>query len=297
MLLLEYHNRIVENTVQARIERLDSEPDVVDITCADFDGVSFHLSTVQGQKALLMVSVSTRCYDALKKYGVEARLKALYGDLVTTPEATFDATLKIDCSKAPKKPEFYRKVALLKRHVLSAPFFFMAEAIEKSQKPELAEIRYRPSEAMYLKVEGNSLTVIFSIAFNDSDDVQYSKVFLNEFQDARKMQGAPAVSFTQKEPPLELKGVRNVVTGDKQGFVSVVLFAEMLGSAKRERTIDQILTLRNYLQYHIKCSKAHLHDRMRKRVTSLLQVLNRAKQQKPEAEKVKKTMTGKTFVK
>lgn len=46
--------------------------------------------------------------------------------------------------------------------------------------------------------------------------------------------------------------------------------------------------------YHIKCSKAYMHDRMRKRVDSLLQVLNRAKAE-PLEPKEKKTMTGKTF--
>ena len=46
--------------------------------------------------------------------------------------------------------------------------------------------------------------------------------------------------------------------------------------------------------YHIKCSKAYMHDRMRKRVDSLLQVLNRAKAE-PLEPKEKRTITGKTF--
>lgn len=53
-----------------------------------------------------------------------------------------------------------------------------------------------------------------------------------------------------------------------------------------------ICTFRNYLQYHIKCSKAFMHTRMRIRVESLLQVLNRAKQKK--AAKAT-TASGRTF--
>jgi hypothetical protein len=40
MIILEFHNRIVEETVKAQV--LSGGADVVDVTCADFDGVSFH---------------------------------------------------------------------------------------------------------------------------------------------------------------------------------------------------------------------------------------------------------------
>lgn len=61
---------------------------------------------------------------------------------------------------------------------------------------------------------------------------------------------------------------------------------------KREKSIDNIQTFRNYLHYHIKCSKAFMHTRMRNRVKSFLQILNRAKS---EVSTEKKTFTGKTF--
>ncbi len=42
-----------------------------------------------------------------------------------------------------------------------------------------------------------------------------------EFADARRTIGqAPAVTFSQKEPPLELKNVKGVKAGDNNGFVS-----------------------------------------------------------------------------
>ena len=50
-------------------------------------------------------------------------------------------------------------------------------------------------------------------------------------------------------------------------------------------TISNIQLFRDYLHYHIKCSKAYLHSRMRARVAAFLQVLNRAKQEKPETER------------
>lgn len=59
------------------------------------------------------------------------------------------------------------------------------------------------------------------------------------------------------------------------------------------RTISQIQLFRDYLHYHIKCSKAYMHSRMRARVAEFLKVLNRAK---PEEEKERKTASGRSFV-
>ena len=58
-------------------------------------------------------------------------------------------------------------------------------------------------------------------------------------------------------------------------------------------TINRIQLFRDYLHYHIKCSKAYMHSRMRHRVAEFLKVLNRAK---PEvATQERRTATGRTF--
>lgn len=61
---------------------------------------------------------------------------------------------------------------------------------------------------------------------------------------------------------------------------------------RMQTAITLLLGFRNYLHYHIKCSKTYLHMRMRKRVAGWMQVLNRAV---PEVETEKKTAAGKTF--
>jgi actin related protein 2/3 complex subunit 2 len=50
--------------------------------------------------------------------------------------------------------------------------------------------------------------------------------------------------------------------------------------------------LRNYLHYHLKCSKAYMHQRMRAKTNDFLKVLNRAK---PE-QKAKPTEERKNFL-
>lgn len=296
MILLEYHSKIIEDTL---LEKFNTEPgkfENIEALIADFDGVTFHLSTPDANaKNILLISVSTKCFAELKAQGVDDVLKRVYGSILVAPESGYDVTLQIDLANPPTdRQKFARDVALLKRNIFAAPFYkvFSEVAAKKTGAP--IEIRYRDGEAVYLKPEGDRAIIIFSIQFRDADDVIFAKVFLQEYQDARRtMSNAPSVTYSQKEPPLELKGVRNLIVGESQGYVTFVLFAPHLADARKEQTIDNIQTFRNYLHYHIKASKAYMHTRMRNRVTSLLQVLNRAKTEPLVVEK--KTISGRTF--
>jgi len=297
MLLLEYHNKIIEDTLLEKFNVTDGKYDSVEAIIADFDAVTFHLFTDANQKNLLSISVSIKCFGELRKYGVDEILKKQYGNIVVSPEQGYDVTLQIDCANPPSdKAGFARNVSLLKRHILAAPFYKVFSDIEaKKGGTNLVEIPYRDDEAFYLKPETDRCIVIFAIGFKDPDDIVLARVFLQEYADARRtMSNAPSVTYSQKEPPLELKGVRNLRVGESQGFVSFVLFQPHIAAAKREKTIDNIMTFRNYLHYHLKCSKAFLHTRMRNRVRTFLQVLNRAKSE-PTESKEKKTITGRTF--
>jgi len=298
MLLLDYHNKIIEDTI---LERFNNPPgpdgkwESIETVLADFDGVTFHLFTDANSKNLLNISLSIKCYAELKKFGVDQVMQQQYGSNITTTENGYDITLQVDLAKPPQdKAKFAHNIALLKRHALAAPFYKVFADIEAKKAGPLVELRYRDEEAFFLKPESDRLIVIFSIQFKDADDVVFAKVFLQEFQDARRtMSNAPSVTYSQKEPPLELQGVKNLRVGDNNGFVSFVLFAPHITGNKKEKTIDNIQTFRNYLHYHIKCSKAYLHTRMRNKVRSFLQVLNRAKSE-PESTQ-KRTITGRTF--
>lgn len=57
----------------------------------------------------------------------------------------------------------------------------------------------------------------------------------------------------------------------------LVLFPRHFSPTTAEDTISRIQLFRDYLHYHIKCSKAYLHSRMRHRVSEFLKILNRAK--------------------
>jgi actin related protein 2/3 complex subunit 2 len=131
-----------------------------------------------------------------------------------------------------------KKVSLLKRNIFAVPFLAVAEGKTKN----MVVLNYRSNEALYLKPEADSVTAIFSINFKDQDDIVLGKVFLQEFQDCRRsMSGAPAVSFAQKERPMELRDVPGVYEGADQGFVSFGTCASSFAPAQHSCPTHSLL--------------------------------------------------------
>jgi actin related protein 2/3 complex subunit 2 len=296
-LLLEYFNRIILETLQARMDP-NSEKEVLDVVLADFDGVKMHLSNLNAnQRNIVTLSISWRCIPTLLKNGGNEDLKAVYGSMVqSSPEQGYDLSIQFDIDNLPgNKEKFPESASLLKRHLMAAPLKRAFAAAEKNQNFSMMSIEYREGEAIYIKAEPERVTVVFSIMFKDADDQVFAKIFLQEFIDAKRnnvVNNPPALSFSTKEAPGEIKGQPGVKEGEGYGFVTFVLFG--LHIKNGDKTINTIQTFRDYLHYHIKCSKAYLHNRMRLKVEAFLQVLNRAKPT-DAAPKEKKTAAGKTF--
>ncbi|KAI6649327.1 hypothetical protein LOD99_11693 [Oopsacas minuta] len=179
-----------------------------------------------------------------------------------------------------------RKAALLKRNCFASIFNKYFECQRSGDlNQQRAVVPYRDNETMYVSADKDRVTAIFSTTFQDEDDIILSKIFMQAFTEGRKVHGAPSVLFTHREPPLELQGTK-VATGDHIAYITFVLFPRHFEFKVRDHTINMIHTFRNYLHYHIKCSKAYLHSRMRARTTEFLKVMNRAKPEPPKkAEK------------
>jgi len=298
MILLPNSNPIIENTLQKLISKAGASKkrDQVTVVIADFDGCQFCIQTSKDRNVVtISVQWSLLKEAIMEQSGLTSRLKAIYGDLMTSPQSGYDLSLQFNLDQLPAdSAELPKKIALLKRNILSVPFLQLFENVSSGKKEtNVVVIPYRSNEAIYIKPDADRAIVIFSIYFHDKDDIVYGKVFLQEFADARKtMNAAPSVNFSQKEAPLEIKGTKGVTEGDDQGFVSFGLFKGHVAGARAQPTIDILQMFRNYLHYHIKCSKAFMHTRMRNRVNTMLQVLNRAKMKQKEE---KKTATGRTF--
>ena len=74
------------------------------------------------------------------------------------------------------------------------------------------------------------------------------------------------------------------------GFVTFVIFPRHVEGPKLDRTVWNLSTFHAYVSYHVKCSEGFMHTRMRRRVESLIQALDRAR---PDLEK--KTAMNRSF--
>ncbi|QBZ55547.1 hypothetical protein PoMZ_00446 [Pyricularia oryzae] len=229
MLLLDYQNVLIQSVLT---ERFSGAPPVsIDQTVSDFDGVIFHISTPES-KTKILVSLQIRCYKDLVKYGAEDVLNREYGQYVVPPEPGYDFSVMVDLENLPSEPEareeLVKKISLLKRNAMAAPFehayaehYKLKEEASKYTSEEAPQgireggevmaIHYREEEAIYVKASFDRVTVIFSTIFREETDRVYGKVFIQEFVDARRraIQNAPQVLF-RNDPPLELQGVPGV---------------------------------------------------------------------------------------
>jgi len=272
----------------------------------DYDGVKFRLSTPE-RKTLLLLSMSVRCWDELVAYGALDVLRREYGSLLKSEaEPEYNVSLEIDLEHIPVDPEardaFIMSIALFKRNALAAPFeqaFKSQRELESSgsSQADFMQIHYRDEEAIYVQAASDRVTVIFSTVFREETDRIFGKVFLQEFVDARRqpsIQNAPQVLYSNRDPPLEIRHLPGLKSSDDVGYVTFVLFPRhFANAATASATISHIQLFRDYLHYHIKCSKAYMHSRMRHRVAEFQKVLNRAKTEVATTER--KTASGRTL--
>ncbi|POY73147.1 hypothetical protein BMF94_3840 [Rhodotorula taiwanensis] len=308
---LEPTNYYLQQVLAEKYQRATT----LDQSFVDFDSVRYHLSTPV-RKSHLLLSMDVPCWAELAAYGARSVLEREYGQrLVAEPdtEPGYSVSLEIDLDEPlddAARTELIRNVSLLKRNALAAPFeraFDLQRDIEanpvdegaRDPRTEIMSVHYRPEEAIYLLPSSDRVTVIFSTIFKEETDRILGKVFLQEFVDARRRpscQTAPQVLYSIREPPLELRHLSGLDTTERAGYVTFVLFPRHFTPQVAPATITQIQMFRDYIHYHLKCSKAYLHSRMRSRTTYFLKVLNRAKPEKPEDQVQQKTASGRSFV-
>ena len=214
----------------------------------------------------------------------------------TAPDSGYDVALEFNCDDIAHPEEFLNAISELKRHVAAGPYerAFQALLSQQTTNPPLATIKFRSNESVYISSGREKVAVIFLVEFPDVTDNAIARVFLQEFVEAqRTLRQAPPVSFS-REPPGELASLNiDAKFSSYAGFISFSLEERHVAKGKMDTAITVLAGFRNYLHYHIKCSKTYLHMRMRKRAAGWLQVLNRAV---PVVETEKKTAAGKTFV-
>jgi len=309
MILLEPGNRILAETVAAAfktpvaIENEDGTPgkaqrEPIEVRLCDFDDVSYKVTISAEDRDTLTVSMNLPCWRDVKDKGSNDALKAAFGSALTTPEDGYDATLSYNLNKLPgKEEELVSSVSRIKTIAVGGVFDrYFTPLLAGKPLTDSFQFQLRPDTTLFLIPKSDRLTVIFEVDFVDEVDAALAKVFMQEFVDCRKRLGAaPPCTFSQNAP-LELKEFGVTEPTKKLGFVAFAVMKGHLERNLKEKVTTVLQTFRNYVQYHLKCSKAFFHSRMRARAANLIKVLTRAKQDGDESKKEKKNFQGKTFV-
>jgi len=315
MILLEPGNRVLAETVSGAIKPpvvadVDDEEkskssgppqrDPIDVRLCDFDDVSYHVTIDAGNRSLLRVSISVPCYRDIEKKGAADAVKNVYKELVTKPEEGYDVTLEINMDKLPaKEEELVRKVELLKTNIIGGVFdSYFSALLNGKALTESFKFSLRGDTMVYFIPRPDKVIVVYDIDLHDESDIAIIRLMMQEFVDCRKRLGAAPPCTFSNQPPLEMKefGITEPKPENRVGYITLAVFKSHLENNRKERIINRMQLFRNYIMYHIKCSKAYFHSRMRARVRESLKLLNRAKVEVDESKREKKTAQGKTFI-
>jgi len=298
MILLEPGNRILNETVSATINSEKAE--AMDVNLCDFDDVSYRVTIEKDNTELMKVSMNMPCYYQIKDKGAEAALNSTFGDMVSSDPVTgFDMTLDVPLAGAEeKKEELIKNLGMFKNRVIGGTFDYFYQNLLDGKDPEDPfKFDLRGDTTVYFFPGKDRVVTIFSMDFSEHVDKVIAKVFMQEFVDSKRRIGAAPPVQWGANPPKELSHFDITENQGNLGYISFVILKSHLDKGKKQGVIDVLQVFRNYIQYHIKCSKSYFHQRMRARVLALIKVLNRARFSDAEkgTKKEFKTASGKTF--
>ena len=285
LIFLDTAHPIVEKIFQEKLVP-DAKREPLDVKLSDFDDVSYEIRVDRESEDIVKMKMNMKVLQDIQTT-VKPMLRSKYGSYLKSEDRS-SVSLEVDLRNVKGDPEkVARLIANLKHNALGAPLeaAFKALADGKASSLQPTVINYRKTEQIILVPASDRVNVIFSIDFEDDTDAALAEIFLQEFQGAkRSVPSAPNVLFSRDRPG-ELRGVKGLRKPDQEvGYIMFQVFSAHV-TDNPEKIISHLLGLRGYLHYHIKAAKAQLHERMRTRVSNLMQLLNRARPQEEEKKK------------
>ncbi|KAH6761157.1 Arp2/3 complex [Perilla frutescens var. hirtella] len=310
MILLQSPCRYLLQVLSTRVQNLDKGVEL-DCQWVEFDDVRYHIQATVKNPNLLLLSLSlpapppeTVFFGGLPQGAIEA-IKGAYGvvlQVLDPPRDGYNLTVKLNLSKLPPDEEHKQallvKIASIRELVQGAPLRAVLKQLVsrgvKSDLNKIVSLVHRPNESFFVFPQADKVTVIFPMRFKDSIDTVLATSFLQEFVEARRTAGlnnAPPCLWSSS-PPKELERAPDEALSANAGFVSFVIFPRHVDARKLDRTVWSLSTFHAYVSYHVKCSEGFMHTRMRRRVETLIEALDRAK---PDSEKTKKNEQSSSF--
>lgn len=260
-----------------------------DAKIADFDGVQYHIFRGNNNNNIIEVNIYMQDFAAIRRAGADKLITQLYGPYISNSSSCKvapDLTLQVDAGKisAANISEVSKLFGLLKRNILSAPLQIAFQALLSggagSLQPTVLNIR--AGEQTIIVPKNDRVIYAVSVSMTEATDAAFAEQILDKIAGASKSSNGPNIKYT-RDIPGDISRINGVQSGkDTVGFLLIAITKNNIKAEKMDTMIDLLLDVRHYVHYHIKASKAHLHQRMRAKVRYFTKVLQRAR---PEEKK------------
>jgi len=280
MMKLDKDNFIIRSAMEKKFAA-ENGAEYFNIKCCDNDEALLHLVSKKkkGDDAnTVELSVAIPCWAELCRFGLEDMLKEKYAGLVQdTTEKEFNATISVDLNDlGDRKPaEVIALFARFKINCMGAPLAKLCHALNNGESPgSPVTVNYRKYEQIHFCPRSDRVQVCVGLCFKDRVERTMAYVFATELDEDHKVFNQPIVSYkTLDNPPKALEECEDVHPkgeGDI-GFVTIGIRKQEINTPNQmQNTIDNVMSLRTYLDYHLKSSKSHLMSMMRSSCSKLL---------------------------
>ncbi|KAL4285256.1 hypothetical protein GQ457_16G030040 [Hibiscus cannabinus] len=218
-------------------------------------------------------------------------------DIVEPPTDGYQLTLRLDFSKLPHNKESLKvitEVSSVQAVILSSQLKEMLQNVNSwdiSQgmyKP--IKLIYHPREPFYVIRQPEKIVAVFPMRFKDHSDVIIATSFFQELMDvgsSGKWAKVPPCNWSPIPPP-ELRGEPFEDLSTNGGFVSFDISSHHVEGKRLDKTVWSLLNFYAYVKHHVKCTRGFIQRRMRSRMDSLVQVLEKSMiQENGEIKKIK----------
>ncbi|KAK3187664.1 hypothetical protein Dsin_027225 [Dipteronia sinensis] len=273
------------------------KPLEIDHHLHEFGSVEYHIqsSVSDPHLAYLSISMPLLSQGDLQSYGISRytteMIKGISSDVVEIVEpakAGYQLTLRLHFAKIPRNKDpvkIITDISAVQATILSSQLKEMLQKVnyddthQGMHKP--IKLVYHPREPFYVIRQPQKIITVFPMRFKEYSDVIIATAFFQELMDvgiSEKWAKAPPCCWSPIPPP-ELRGESFEDLSTNGGFVTFDIAPRHIKGKRLDKTVWNLLNFYAYVKYHVKCTKGFIQRRMRKRLDSLVEVL-----QKPNLE-------------
>ncbi|KAL4296917.1 hypothetical protein GQ457_12G004970 [Hibiscus cannabinus] len=199
-------------------------------------------------------------------------------DIVEPPTDGYQLTLRLDFSKLPHNKESLKvitEVSSVQAVILSSQ---LKERLQNVNSWDMSQGMYVIREPFYVIRQPRKIVAVFPMRFKDHSDVIIATSFFQELMDVRssgKWSKIPPCNWSPIPPP-ELRGELFEDLSTNGGFVSFDISSHHVEVKRLDKTVWSLLNFHGYVKHHVKCTRGFIQRRMRRRMDSLVQVLEKS---------------------